>query len=628
MLKALNNKIKILDNLLADQIAAGEVVERPSSVVKELIENSLDAGASEISISVLNGGKSLIEVKDDGIGMSYEDLLLCVKRFATSKVFTSDDILKVSTYGFRGEALPSISSVSSLTIVSRQENQEHGFQLNVEAGKEPEVTKRASPKGTSVKIENLFFNVPARKKFLKTDKSESNSVRSLVYDFSMARADVRFHLFIDGKEVFHARSGETLKLRTLATNLLSEDSSEIDFLKSYRNSDCVDSNSSLKKEIRITGFISQPLFSPKISSKFRTVINGRIVKSPLIFRAVRDAYGNYLKPGFYPAGVILLDIPSEDVDVNVHPQKAEVRFRYEPLVFSAVKEAAISALANTSNALISDKVYRINLPKEISNKISSETQSEILFIGEGALINESVNNSYSSSLSSLNLAASAFISSGEKSTEGELVANSSDFNKPEIEQNLNNKLRFLGQIFKLYLLFEGKDNFAIMDMHAAHERLTFYRLKKSFLSKKFSIQELLIPFRMPLASLNETDNIEAKLNTLSRFGIEAELRDDEIIVRSLPDVLNLERLEDIMLEVISSLPEDVLDSKINDSIDAYLSRLACHASIRSGDIIASEQAYALLDELTEAESSGWCPHGRPVIWWLSRYELDKKFGRV
>jgi DNA mismatch repair protein MutL len=588
------NKIHILDDLLVDQIAAGEVVERPASVVKELIENALDAGATGISVSMLNGGMSLIEVKDNGCGMSREDLELSIQRFGTSKVRDSEDLVTIATYGFRGEALPSIASVSALTVITKEAGAAQAYQLCLQGGGAPEIVERSAPEGTAVRIENLFYNVPARKKFLKSEKSESNAVRSVVSDFALAKPEIAFLLYENGKEIFQTSAGDSLKSRVVSGTLVQGDCFQVSLVRTYRDAD---------KEVSVEGYLSQPLFCPRVSSKIRCIVNGRVVKSPFLFRAVRDGFGSYLKPGYYPSGVIAVTVPPEDVDVNVHPQKTEVRFRYEALLFSVVKEAVTQGLRGASDALVEEKVYTLGSPRSRA----PEVQSEISFVGNGPHIRHDI--------------ASGWLSASENGT----VLSHAAVNEPEPAPH---SLRYIGQIFKLYLLFEGRENFAIVDMHAAHERVTFFRLKKSFMNKSVPVQELLIPLCIPVGSLGDVDALEEKVAALQAFGITAEVRNDEVLIRAIPDMLHPEDLTKIGHELVSSVPSGGIQTRMEEATDQYLARLACHASLRRGAMLESAGAYALMDQLHEAENSGWCPHGRPVIWWISEDELEKKFGRV
>jgi DNA mismatch repair protein MutL len=604
-----NNKIRILDDLLIDQIAAGEVVERPSSVVKELVENAIDAGATEISVSILNGGISQIEIRDDGQGMSRDDLALSVERFGTSKVVTGDDLLGIETYGFRGEALPSIASVSRLTITTRERSADIAHQLRIEGGGKKEIVALSAPEGTLVCIKDLFFNVPARRKFLKTERSESNAIKAVVADFALAKPEVSFYLYDDTKEVLVFPANQGLRARIAATKLIQGDAIPLEFERTYRDG-------SHASTIRISGYVSPPLFASRVSSKVRFIVNERVVKSPLLIRALRDGFGSFLKPGFYPSGVLMLHVPSIDVDVNVHPQKTEIRFRFESMIFSAVREATMQSLKGSAESLPQEKIYHLQ-PKEPPR----QEQSEIQFIGNGSYIQREITERWDQGTDKEEL------QDGRVSLVKETPHRSTHSGEAS-RGGLSSRVRFLGQIFKLYLLFEGKENFAILDMHAAHERVTFFILKQSFNERSIISQELLLPVSIPYSSFDSAEYITEKLEMIKAFGIEAEVRDEEVIVRAIPSILSQDTVVEMLTSLLSEIPESSFEHILLEKQDAYLARLACHASIRRGDAVSSESAYALLDQLEKAELSGWCPHGRPVIWWISEAELEARFGRT
>jgi DNA mismatch repair protein MutL len=609
MEKMKNKKIKILDDLLIDQIAAGEVVERPSSVVKELVENAIDAGATEISVSVLNGGISQIEIRDDGQGMSRDDLALSVERFGTSKVATGDDLLGIETYGFRGEALPSIASVSRLTITTRERGANIAHQLRIEGGGKKEVIELSAPEGTLVSIKDLFFNVPARRKFLKTERSESNAIKSVVADFALAKPEVSFYLYDDNKEVLVFPANQGLRSRITATKLIQGDAIPLKFERTYRDG-------SHASTIRIGGYVSPPLFASRVSSKVRFIVNERVVKSPLLIRALRDGFGSFLKPGFYPSGVLMVEVPPIDVDVNVHPQKTEIRFRFESMIFSAVREATMQSLKGSAESLPQEKIYHLR-PKEPPG----QAQAEIQFIGNGSYIHREIAGCWDQEINKEEMRG------GRVSLVEETPNLSTDAGEAS-RGGLSSGVRFLGQIFKLYLLFEGKENFAILDMHAAHERVTFFSLKKSFKERSIITQELLLPINIPYSSFDSVEYLSEKLEIIKAFGIEAEVRDEEVIVRTIPSILSQDTVVEMLTSLLSEIPGSSFEHILLEKYDAYLARLACHASIRRGDAVSSEGAYALLDQLEKAELSGWCPHGRPVIWWISEAELEARFGRT
>lgn len=572
--------IRILDNLVIDQIAAGEVVERPSAIVKELVENAIDAKSSEIHIEIENGGIDSITIIDNGIGMNKADLRLCIERFGTSKISAAEDLENIASYGFRGEALPSIASVSKLTITTRKHADVFGHLLSIEGGSEPEIVKFDTKEGTRIQVKDLFYNIPARRKFLKSARSESNQIRTVISDFAFARPDIHFFYFEDGQEVQVFPGRQTLLDRVMLSKLVQGKPIEVNY--STSNSE--------GREIKVEGFITEPIFASRGGSKIRLLVNGRLVKSALLVRALRDAYGSFLRPGYYPSGVIRLYIDPREVDVNVHPQKTEVRFREEGQVFVALREAVSRALlkAGESREHTEQKSY------QLGNRGISRVQEEapvIEFKGQGSLF---------------------------------------ELAETHEERNIGGQsnLRFVGQIFSLYLLFEEEDSFLILDMHAGHERVTFYNLKKAFKEKSLGEQLLLVPELIPIGAFDNISNLEEKLDVLKKFGLELELRMDEVVIRSVPQFLDMKRAKDIVKSVLEFLPDKSLQALIEEKTDQIITLMACHGSLRRGKIISAEEAYALLEQIREIELGAWCPHGRPVIWSISEMELEKKFGRI
>jgi DNA mismatch repair protein MutL len=572
--------IKILDNLVIDQIAAGEVVERPSAIVKELVENAIDAKSSEIHIEIENGGIDSITIIDNGIGMNKADLRLCIERFGTSKISAAEDLENIASYGFRGEALPSIASVSKLTITTRKHADVFGHLLTIEGGSEPEIVKFDTKEGTRIQVKDLFYNIPARRKFLKSARSESNQIRTVISDFAFARPDIHFFYFEDGQEVQVYPGRQTLLDRVMLSKLVQGKPIEVNY--STSNSE--------GREIKVEGYITEPIFASRGGSKIRLLVNGRLVKSALLVRALRDAYGSFLRPGYYPSGVIRLYIDPREVDVNVHPQKTEVRFREEGQVFVALREAVSRALlkAGESREHTEQKSY------QLGNRGISRVQEEspvVEFRGQGSLFE---------------------------------LADTHEERNIGRESNL----RFVGQIFSLYLLFEEEDSFLILDMHAGHERVTFYNLKKAFKEKSLGEQLLLVPELIPIGTFDNISNLEEKLDVLKKFGLELELRMDEVVIRSVPQFLDMKRAKDIVKSVLEFLPDKSLQALIEEKTDQIITLMACHGSLRRGKIISAEEAYALLEQIREIELGAWCPHGRPVIWIISEMELEKKFGRI
>ncbi len=594
-----HSSIRILDNLVIDQIAAGEVVERPAAIVKELVENAIDAGSTEIHIEIVNGGSDSITIIDNGLGMNKPDLRMCIERFGTSKISSADDLENIASYGFRGEALPSIASVSRLSITTRKEG-EKGYLLSMDGGSAPEIVQIDAKVGTKIQVKDLFFNIPARRKFLKSAKSESNHIRTVISDFAFARPDIHFFYFEDGKQVQVFPGRQTLLDRVMLSKMVQGNPIEIAFKKI----------SKAGGEISIEGYVTEPLYAARGGSKIRILVNGRLIKSALLIRALKDAYGSFLRPGYYPSGVIRLFIDSREVDVNVHPQKTEVRFREEGEVFVALKEAVSKAILKAGQSS--------NHSEPKSYTISSSFTSPYLKSAQDNFRTGGFTPEY--------------IAGNNHSTpvtfhgQGSLFESSSLYEEKLIGGT--NQPKFVGQIFSLYLLFEEGNSFLILDMHAGHERVTFYNLKKSFVERSLKEQLLLVPEVIPIGNFDNVSGIEEKLEALKGIGIEIELRLNELVIRSIPEYLDVKKAKDIVTSLLEFLPDKSMSALIEEKIDSVLTLMACHGSLRRGKVISAEEAYALLVQIREIELGAWCPHGRPVIWNISESELEKKFGRI
>lgn len=628
-----NSLIKVLDTRVVDQIAAGEVVERPASVVKELIENAIDAGAKNIKVLIKNGGLDFISITDDGRGMSREDIGLSVERFATSKLTTADDLESLYTYGFRGEALPSIASVSRFSIKTKSRNEDKGYLLEFDDKGCKLINQISCDYGTIIEVKDLFYNVPARKKFLKSPKSESNSIKTVVADFSIAKPEVCFLLQEDSDELLSFGSFDLLPERVKKIGLISGNYVPVYNERSYQSN--AESGAGRTSNIKVSGLISEPIHCPKVGTKMKFLVNERIIKSSFLMRAVRDGYESLLKYGYYPSGVISVEISPFDLDVNVHPQKTEVRFASEGMVFATVKRAVqeslekFSSLKNvfstndiSQNASSNNKVYLMTHP---SRDVS---QSEIQFVGNGGMILSEPTFEASNYKTSPD-----FISNpGSKTqsifrSQSESVSSESRLLSQDNNQVLY-KYKFLGQAFKLYLFFSSNEKVAVVDMHAAHERVTFFKLKKQFVEKRLFIQELLIPLSFPISVLDNTVSIDERLESIKILGIEAELRDSEIVVRGMSPLLDSSRAEEIIVELLNKGEGELIEAEISKKVDSYLARIACHGSLRRGRELKPEEAYELLEQVQIAENSGWCPHGRPIVWWITENDLEKQFGRV
>lgn len=601
-----NLKVKILPDIVINQIAAGEVVERPSSVVKELVENSIDANATNITVIVANGGISQIEVIDDGVGMSREDAINALERFGTSKISSTEELFSISSYGFRGEALPSISSVSKFKLQTKSEDDIHGCEIEIGESGEKNIRGIDIVKGTKISVRSLFYNTPARKKFLKTEKTELGNIKQNIIDLSLAYPEIRFNLISDGREVFNIPCHSTLEERAIFLQCAGKE-----YIKSIREF----SGGAFPFPIKVEAVLSKPIEYSHTAEKIRFFVNKRSVRDKLLLRAVRDAYGTFLKGAQYPQGVLSITIPPQYVDCNVHPQKSEVRFLNSDMIFRSVLNCIREGL-NTDNPLtirqyptsVSD-IFG-NKSKIINSSFNKDAHLSAEFFGSGEIALAGSNN------------ITSFIP--EISLQDEL------FYQKNHDLRLDPKdFIFVDQLFKLFLIYKSENYFIILDQHAAHERIMFVKFKEQYLDQSIKAQELLFPeiIKIPF---NLHDIIDRLIVTINSFGFRVEkFGNDALRVNAVPVIL-------VDSDPISSLKEyldsnfnfdDLSDSILEQRMDKIISLLACHGSIRRGKNISSEEAIILLNDLLIVEASSYCPHGRPVLKVFSCQQLEDLFGR-
>ncbi len=652
--------IRILDDTVVNQIAAGEVVERPVSVVKELVENAVDARADQITVSLTNGGKSLLEVIDNGVGMGKHDALLAVERFGTSKVRSVDDLHAISTHGFRGEALPSIASVSRFQLstmrarhlttgeaASDQDNP--GVEISIAGGKLKDVVEKKMAPGTRVRVRSLFYNVPARKKFLRAENTETGLVKSLLIDFAAAYPQIRFQLIVDGVESVLYPAVKDFSERIKQLKLVKGRSVAIDYTAMLSDG----------AELSVEGLVTHPIESVSSSARLRVLVNKRSVRDRLLLKAVRDGFGFFLKSGRYPAGVVHLRLPSTEVDVNVHPQKTEVRFREPGQVFAAVSEAIELALADISSdmlrqgaahdaqrsgtnelssfsSVVQETAFRPHSADLRDSRLANAGPAKFFVEGEASSSHsESVHSGSAPFRSRLAIDAESHASPSTEefaSTAGVTSADEASERPAAFKSTsssvLLSSMRYVGQIFKLYLILEGEREFAIVDMHAAHERIMFYRIKKKLMEGKLPSQMLLLPEVIGIPS-DRISQIERFGSVLEKLGIDFEVLDgEEIMVRSLPTLLKGTSARSVFEDLLSLPSWSNWETEIDHRWDEIVSRLACHSSVRSGRELKREEVYSLLQELEEVERSAFCPHGRPVARFVAESELEALFGRV
>ncbi len=598
-------KIHTLSPQLANQIAAGEVVERPSSVLKELSENSLDAGAKRIEVEVEQGGTKLIRVRDDGCGISESDLPLALSRHATSKILGLEDLEAVATLGFRGEALASIASVSRLALTSNSGEGSGWKAVSEGRDMEVELQPAAHPQGTSVEVRDLFFNTPARRKFLRTENTEYKRIDDCLKKLALSRMDVAFSLKHNQKVQFSLRpaNSQAEQEKRVADLCGPQFMEQALFVDNDRTG------------IRLWGWIGLPTFSRSQADLQYFFVNGRSIRDKVVSHAVRQAYQDVLYHGRHPAYVLFLEILPADVDVNVHPTKHEVRFRESGSIHSFVSTTLKKALATDRP----QDHLSTNGGLELQNKDQAQS-----LIGQNALpLAGTPGSGYQSTWpssgvpSGVNTPASSYQSLYSSQTEF------SDSNQAEVPP-----LGFaVAQLKGIFILAENSHGLIIVDMHAAHERITYERMKDAFDLQGLVSQPLLVPENLAV-SQREADAVESNQAVFTQLGFGVERAASEsIIVREIPAILRGSEVEKLLRDVLSDLLEHGSSERIRDHINEILSTMACHGSVRANRKLTLPEMNALLRDMEITERSGQCNHGRPTWSQLTVEELDKLFLR-
>jgi len=595
---------------LANQIAAGEVVERPASVVKELVENALDAGATRVKVELEQGGVALVRVIDDGAGMEAEDAALSLERHATSKIDTKDDLFSLRTFGFRGEALPSIASVARLRLVTRARGAAEGTAVAVEGGGEVRPRPAGAPEGTTVEVRDLFFNVPARRKFLKSTGTEAAHVSEAMLLAALARHDVSFFLARDGRSV-----REWLRVPTRRERVMQAIDGE-------RLETCLGERGPMKVEAHL----GAPERARAGTVGLHLLVNGRPVRDRSLARAVAHAYGSVLEPGRYPVGVVFVDVPADQVDVNVHPQKAEVRFADGRALFDAVSRELHAGLARAFNvpALGSAHASRTVFVPMRAPAASPPSEPETSFAPE-------------TSRDPWDLGPSSEDPSTQKSL-AERMALGSELDvlpagrphdaRPALFEGAGfyASLEFLAQVRATFLVCTGSDGLYVLDQHAAAERVTFDKLRRAYDARTMTTQRLLIP---DVVELLPTELALLEEHAAAVEGLGVELRPVgpiAVAVHAVPTLLMRARPERIVRDLVAELGR-AARRPFGDAADLVLATMACHGSIRAGDVLSREEAVALLRALDDIDFAGHCPHGRPVVTRIGYDELERRVGR-
>ena len=615
------NRIKLLSPRLANQIAAGEVVERPSSVIKELLENSLDAGATRLDIDVEDGGIKLMRVRDNGSGIDQEDLPLALSRHATSKIYELDDLEAVATLGFRGEALASISSVARLALITSTNDNSLGWQVVAEGrDMQTEVSPAPHPRGTTVEVRDLFFNTPARRKFLRTEKTEYTHLEDVVKRLALSRFDVAFNLRHNNRAIYAWRAGDSQleqerRVAHVCGPAFMENAVHIEM---ERNG------------LRLWGWVALPTFSRSQADLQHFFVNGRCIRDKLVSHAVRQAYQDVLYHGRHPAFVLYLELDPATVDVNVHPTKHEVRFRDNRSVHDFIYSSLHRALAQVKpedslNKTTAGNTLLTQQTPAAQGLAAGEFQGQerISFAAAStAPVAPQAANYYSPS----SFSASPAAVREQMKVYGDLHQPASPL--PEVSDDDVPPLGYaIAQLKGIYILAENAQGLIIVDMHAAHERITYERMKSAFSCGGLQTQPMLVPESIAV-SQKEADCAEQHADTFKSLGFELQRAGPEtLLVRQIPVVLNRAKVEQLVRDVLADLIEHGTSERIQHHINEILGTMACHASVRANRRLTIPEMNALLRDMEATERSGQCNHGRPTWLLQSLDELDKLFMR-
>ncbi len=614
------SKIKILPESLSNKIAAGEVVERPSSVVKELVENALDAGSNRLIIEVGNGGRSLIQISDDGTGMSRDDALLAIERYATSKIKNERDLFSINTLGFRGEALPSIAAVSRFSLVTREEASETGTQIIIEGGKIKDVSEVGAPSGTMITVKQIFYNTPARRKFLKTVNTEMGHIADIVASIAMGRPDVQFRLLHNRKIVKNWSLASDPLDRVI--DILGKD------IKNYLHRIEFQDNN-----LYISGWISSPRFTRQTSRGIYVYVNGRFVRDRVIQHALFDGYKERLVKGQFPLAVLFMHIPFNQVDVNVHPTKNEIRFVNQRNVHEKVATAVWETLKLSDRTKwASAKYYQKEKPyvsESVAKFRRQTTEDGGRTAGEGRQTTEDGGRETEDPPASPE--RERWRAGRGQRTENERQG--IRFDLPVKQEALWEKkqfgdLRVIGQLQSTYILCESDEGLVLIDQHAAHERILFEQLKNRSKAHKGASQRLLIPETLDVG-YKEAEILDRLIPDLRELGLDIEpFGGNTFLVKAVPALIINRGIKPLIIGFVERMAETGFSPGLDKTIEQCIILMACHGAIRANQHLTDKQMKVLLEQLDECDNPSHCPHGRPTwIKWTTRL-IEKSFNRI
>lgn len=596
-------RIRILPEILSNKIAAGEVVERPASVVKELVENALDAGSTRIIVEVEKGGRSLIRVSDNGSGMSRDDALLSIERYATSKIYSDSDLFAISTLGFRGEALPSIASVSRLTLVTREETAESGTEIALEGGKLLKVLETGSPCGTQVTVKHLFFNTPARQKFLKTIPTEMGHISDVISNMALGWPRIHFKLIHNGS-VIQNWSAATDPVGRI-TDILGKDFRTGLFPINNENDG-----------VSLSGWVSLPRITRATSQGIFVFVNSRVVRNRMVQHALIQAYGGRLMKGQFPLAVLFITVPCDQVDVNVHPSKQEIRFSNQQHIYDAIVAAVSAGLVQEEKP--SWAPSKFHSPTAISEELV-RTEKKYPYIIPA-----------SDSKPPATEADFKFTPVPAPPPDpGACFRPPKPTDQPQLwetPQSVN--LNPIGQFFNSYIICESGENLILLDQHAAHERILYEKLAEKSMERRIPVQRLLIPETLDLG-YRQALILEKLLPDLCQYGFEIELfGKDSFVIKSVPMILSGREIKPLVIEMVDRIMETGLTANMEKSLDACLKLMACHGAIRANQALTLAEMATVIKDLEACRIPAHCPHGRPTWIQWPRQEIERLFKRT
>lgn len=634
-------RINVLPKEIYQLIAAGEVVERPSSVVKEMIENSLDAGAKNITLEIKNGGSTYIRITDDGCGIERDDVRKVFISHATSKISKKDDLNSITTLGFRGEAMASISAVSKVELLTKAENEEIGTRYEIAGGEELEFDDAGCPNGTTIVVRDIFFNTPARMKFLKKDVTEGNQVAGIVDRMAISHPEISFRFIRDGKQILITSGNGDLK--STVYSVLGKEMSDSLMSVDYSFND-----------MRITGFVSKPTASRKSRAGQYFYINNRIVKSKTAMAALEQAYKNTIMVGRFPACVLNIELNPAQVDVNVHPAKTEVRFANEKPIFDLVYYAVKTAIENDRTVkeveFKENPIYRQESKNVYQNNDNKSFQAKFDFFkkkdeppSQQVIKTKPRENFWQVEAPKPEYKIArdekpkARVDINIEYEEPEEISTAKSKDAPKEQdvekvvitdekdnENFIPNFKLIGEAFKTYLIVEIENELYFIDKHAAHERMNFERFKAQ---ATVETQMLLAPVVVNLTK-DEFIAISENVELIKKCGFELEeFGESQIIVRAIPSLVDGDSVKDLMLEIAQKLLEHKTDI-LPDKIDWIYHSASCRGAVKAGDYTSRQEQEMFVKKLLSMPNIRFCPHGRPVFIKMSKYDIEKQFGRV